>query len=49
MMDFMNVISMHEPAFKVDAKNTTRAMFTNVLRPDEIGALFDTVAYDKCE
>jgi aminopeptidase N len=49
MQDFMNVLAMHERAFKHDALETTRAMTTDATTPEEVGELFDIVAYDKCE
>ncbi|KAG5680753.1 hypothetical protein PVAND_010240 [Polypedilum vanderplanki] len=47
MYDFMNVLSMQSTAFSVDGRNTTRAMTTDARTPQEIDALFDSIAYDK--
>ena len=49
MIDFMNVLAVQTTAFRVDARATTRAMTTEATTPTEIGNLFDSIAYDKCE
>jgi aminopeptidase N len=49
MYDFMTVLSKQATAFVVDGRNTTRAMTTDASTPAQIDALFDSIAYDKCE
>jgi len=49
MIDFMNILAVQSTAFRVDARNTTRAMTTEANTITEIGNLFDSIAYDKCE
>lgn len=47
----MNTNAIQGNAFIVDARTTVRAMTpdTIAVTPDDFGAYFDTVAYDKCE
>lgn len=49
MLDFMNVLAVQSTAFRVDARATTRAMTKDANTVAEIGNLFDSIAYDKCE
>ena len=49
MIDFMNILAVQGSAFRVDARETARAMTTEANTITEIGNLFDTIAYDKCE
>jgi aminopeptidase N len=48
MQDYFNVQKVQN-AFRSDALETTRAMWTNAETPSEIGGLFDNIAYDKCK
>lgn len=49
MKHFMNIYAMQNSAFRVDARTTTRAMTTMAYTPEDVGNLFDTIAYDKCK
>ena len=49
MNHYMNILSVQGSAFIADARNTTRAMTSDGLTPQEISNLFDTIAYDKCK
>ena len=48
MRDYFNIQKVQN-ALKVDALETTRAMFSNAETPSGISNLFDRVAYDKCK
>ena len=47
--DYMNTFAMQGNSFRVDSRLSARAMTTFALTPDEVGRLFDTIAYDKCK
>lgn len=48
MRDYFNIEKVQN-ALKVDALETTRAMFSDAETPSGISNLFDRVAYDKCK
>lgn len=47
MDHFMTAFTMHNTAFISDARDTTRAMTSDVLTLSEISNSFDRVAYEK--
>lgn len=49
MKDFMNILAVQGNIFRIDSRLSTRAMSTFALTADEVGNLFDSIAYDKCE
>lgn len=48
MRDYFNIQKLQN-ALKVDALDSTRAMWSNAETPSGISNLFDRIAYDKCE
>ena len=48
MSDLFNINVVHR-VFKTDSLDTTRPMTHNGETPAEIAALFDNIAYPKCE
>ncbi|KAG5669539.1 hypothetical protein PVAND_017426 [Polypedilum vanderplanki] len=47
MQDYFNIFAMQDRAFNHDATENTRAMTTDATTSEEVGLLFDIVAYDK--
>lgn len=48
MYHFMTSFTMHNNAFIVDARDSTRPMTNDVNTLSQISSSFDSIAYEKC-